>query len=170
MNSETIEFINKHVSLCDKTNNLIINLGKQQFPNCFNTDIDVKNVTNILKYLESKNHKIIYNNECGISIHNNIYVHNDNGKISVIQYEVSDFILNSDTLLQFTKVIKDSTTFTFDKKPYETAKCSIVVFNIIDGCNLELIKKNNKYSTRLIISKPCDRDSIIKFLSLTTWK
>jgi hypothetical protein len=167
MNSETLDFINKYVSLCDKTNNLIIYLGKQQFTNCFDTDINVKNVTNILKYLENKNHKIIYNSDCDLSIHNNIYTYNDNGKISVVQYEICNFILNSGTLLQFTKVTKDSTTFTFDKVPYENYKCSIVVFNIIDGCNLEIIKKNNKYCIRLIISKPCDSEHIIKFLSFT---
>jgi hypothetical protein len=178
MNSETIEFINKYISLCDKTSNLIIHLGKQEYNNCFNTNIYVKNVTNILKYLESKNHKIVYNGEYQLSIRNNLYNIYDNGKMSVIQYEVSNFILNNQALIQFTKVLKDSNTFAYDTAGHDNSKCSIVVFNIVDGCNLEIIKKYNtdkitNYNIRLVISKPCDSTHITKILSLTSstaWK
>ena len=134
-------FIHKYTYLCDKNHHLLINFGNMIHNNCFNNHLNIKQITNLLNYLEQNKYPIINNERGQIAVYHNEYFNITNN--SITEYTIIDSILDKDILIKFTQINKNKNVTSFNNNPNNKYDYELVVSQLDEGCNIEILKKYN---------------------------
>ena len=70
-----LNFINKYSSLCDKNHHLRIYIGSLMYNGCFNNNLSLNNINNIINYCNNNNMSILSTDKGQIAIYNNEYLY-----------------------------------------------------------------------------------------------
>ena len=163
----TTEFIDKYSQLCDKYHHLYIHIGKLKYDNVFSTKMTQKDINKYIKTFEKMNFPIIKNTKGYLSVYYNEYHFNNNDEFSIVEYNNIDTHITDNLLFQFSTVKYNSNTGSYTNKPNDEYYYESITIQLIDGCNIEIFKKNSNdnyyYTMCIVIYKPCN---INKYLTL----
>lgn len=161
------EFLNKYSQLCDKYHHLYINIGSKNCDNIFTTKLNNDAIINYIKICEKLNFPIIKNTKGHISVYNNEYHYNDIDDFNIIEYNTIDTSITNNILYQFLTVKYNNNTSSYNIKPNNEYDYELIVIQIIEGCNIEIMKIYNNnghyYKIYIVMYKPC---TINKYLNL----
>jgi hypothetical protein len=155
-------FINKYSSLCDKNHHLRIYIGKSIFNGCFNNNLSLSHINNIINYCNESNMPILFTDKGQIAIYSNefLYINSNN----IIEYTTIDTFIDNSNIIKFASISNDHTTGSFINKPNNMYDYEMTTIELLDGCNMEIIKKFNNtndinsisFNIIITIYKPCD--------------
>jgi hypothetical protein len=158
-------FIHKYTYLCDKNHRLLINFGNMIHNNCFNNHLNIKQITNLLNYLEQNKYPIINNERGQIAVYHNEYFNITNN--SITEYTIIDSIIDKNMIIKFTQIDENKNICSFKNNPNDEYDYDLVTIELNDGCYIDILKKYNndniiKYAVTLYVSKPCNILSYIE--------
>jgi hypothetical protein len=151
-------FINKYTYLCDKNHHLLINFGSLLYGNCFNNNLNTKQITDLINYLEENKYSIINNEKGQISVYSNEYLNITNN--SITEYTIIDSVIDKNMIIRFTQVNMNKNLCSFENNANYEYDYELVTSELTDGCFIDILKKYHKndkisYSITISITKPC---------------